>query len=106
MRSFCPPLILHYFENSLETPYRSLGIFGNILQLIFYNFCNPSETEGNGSHFGRVNQITGTPQDDDPVKVAAKQDYKSFLQQQIEERAKLKAEQKEKERLEDEKEVS
>ena len=53
-----------------------------------------------------MNQITGTPQEDDPVKVAAKQDYKSFLQQQIEERAKLKAEQKEKERLEDEKEVS
>ena len=52
-----------------------------------------------------MNQITGTPQDDDPVKAAAKQDYKSFLQQQIEERAKLKAAQKEKERLEDEREV-
>ena len=65
----------------------------------------PSEAEGSNSHFGRVNQITGTPQDDDPVKVAAKQDYKSFLQQQIEERAKLKAAQKEKERLEDEREV-
>ena len=67
------------------------------------NSCIYSEAEG--THFGRVNEITGTPQEDDPVKIAAKQDYKSFLQQQIDERARLKAEQKEKERLEDEKEV-
>ncbi|KAL5261570.1 hypothetical protein ACHWQZ_G007321 [Mnemiopsis leidyi] len=65
----------------------------------------PTKADGSSSHFGRVNQITGTPQDDDPVKAAAKQDYKSFLQQQIEERAKLKAAQKEKERLEDEREA-
>ncbi|XP_063694469.1 centrosome and spindle pole-associated protein 1-like isoform X2 [Bolinopsis microptera] len=64
----------------------------------------PDKAEG--AHFGRVNEITGTPQEDDPVKIAAKQDYKSFLQQQIDERARLKAEQKEKERLEDEKEMA
>ena len=74
-----------------------MGLVGSI------NSCIYSEAEG--AHFGRVNEITGTPQEDDPVKIAAKQDYKSFLQQQIDERARLKAEQKEKERLEDEKEV-
>ena len=43
--------------------------------------------------------------DDDPVKLAAKEDYKSYLKQQIDERAKIREAQKEKDRLEDEREV-
>ena len=52
-----------------------------------------------------MNEITGTRQEDDPVRIAAKEDYKSYLQQQIDERTKEKERQKELERLEDEKEV-